>query len=383
MSNDVAKVRYTSSNGEIFDLMVDNFRRIKDANFHRYSWQKETIELRYGERVSGWKKSAIEYEATIRFTGSYRAELLNSLHAACEYDILHETPGTLRWNDYTIKCYIPSSDTHPIENDIGSTDNTLIFYCPIPWWTKRTKRTFFDYSEKPVDRMMFDIDNTGRGDGYEVNPSLFDIIKNDPYSYYFKVLGFSESEDGFYYCDGIEETELEEIIKYKKNDSSVSFIRNKTEGGCEAVANIYNPEGKEITISASFFKFEDGIDYNYDYPFDYAKSYVQAIYNDSEYESAFILTIHGPSNYPFIRIGETVVNIFTEIKQGEYLVVDSNEKTITLYTSESEINCFGARNLEYYVFRKIDSGTNLVMFENCELFTLEMLDERSEPKWTT
>ena len=75
--------------------------------------------------------------------------------------------------------------------------------------------------------------------------------------------------------------------------------------------------------------------------------------------------------------------IKAEVSSGEYLVIDSSEKTIMLVKGSGEkVNCFNKRSRDSYVFEKIPVGANTVSWEGEFGFDVTLLEERSEPKWT-
>ena len=98
----------------------------------------------------------------------------------------------------------------------------------------------------------------------------------------------------------------------------------------------------------------------------------------------FIINISGAVNNPYVRIGDTVVNVDVEVTDGGYLTIDSGAKTITLNMPDgTQINAFGARNPDYYIFKLIDSGRNAIIWDGSFRWDLQMIEERSEPRWLT
>lgn len=126
------------------------------------------------------------------------------------------------------------------------------------------------------------------------------------------------------------------------------------------------------------------LDYAYDFPFDYAYELaMQNLINEDFVATNFRLIIYGSCSSPRIHIGghEYLVNM--DIDSGEYLIIDSSEKTIVLVRSNGEkVNCFNSRNRDSYVFEKIPVGANTVTWEGDFGFDVTLLEERSEPKWT-
>jgi hypothetical protein len=134
-------IYYISSSGRRFDLKAAPIR-IKTANFHNYSWKRETVALQYGERVVDFSKKAQTYQTTLYLDPD--PETLAALHAAWERDILSRTPGRISWNGQYIECYITGSSTYPTAGN-AYVANEIEIYCPIPLWVE-TKR-FLLYSD--------------------------------------------------------------------------------------------------------------------------------------------------------------------------------------------------------------------------------------------
>lgn len=133
----------------IFDLMVDDFR-IKEANFHTFTWEKTATEKRYGESVKAFTKQPATYETTLMLQGSeqYRKDILNKLHNAIEADVINGSPGRIYWESYFIECYIVSSETSPAEGQSPFvTENKLSIYCPYPFWTREVSSENFSEDE--------------------------------------------------------------------------------------------------------------------------------------------------------------------------------------------------------------------------------------------
>lgn len=122
------------------------------------------------------------------------------------------------------------------------------------------------------------------------------------------------------------------------------------------------------------------------YPYGYSYSQVNAeVYNDSFYACGFRLVIYGEVTNPVITIGGKVYRVDVTVAKGEYLeiVSDGINKTITLYKNGNvKEDCFAKRYKPQSVFAKIETGENLVTWDNTFGFDLTLLQERSEPKWT-
>ena len=138
-------ITYEASSGKRYDLMADTLR-IKDANFHSYSWMRDTAARRYGEKVSRFTKDAQEYQTTLYITGKDRDARIQAMHEDFERDIVTKTPGKLHWKDSYIACFITASSTFPSEAKAW-TCNDVTIYCPYPFWTE--ERSF---SWRPIER---------------------------------------------------------------------------------------------------------------------------------------------------------------------------------------------------------------------------------------
>lgn len=132
---------YISSSGRRFNLKSAPIH-IKTANFHNYSWKRETVALQYGERVVDFSKKAQTYQTTLYLDPD--PETLAALHVEWERDILSRTPGRISWNGQYIECYITGSSTYPTAGN-AYVANEIEIYCPVPLWVE-TKR-FLLYSD--------------------------------------------------------------------------------------------------------------------------------------------------------------------------------------------------------------------------------------------
>lgn len=141
------KVTYTGSSGKTYDLKVKGKLRIKEANFHNYTWSMDSTGRKYGVKVDTFRREPIKYKAIIVFDGTYseNKELIESLHADFERDILTKTPGALTWGDYTIGTYAYESSTYPDEK--FGTINEVTFFCPYPFWSREQMFTITPITE--------------------------------------------------------------------------------------------------------------------------------------------------------------------------------------------------------------------------------------------
>ena len=129
---------------------------------------------------------------------------------------------------------------------------------------------------------------------------------------------------------------------------------------------------------------DEFLDYPLAYPFDYMNVQANGVVRNTGFmPSNFRMVIYGAVNNPSIFIGNHKYNVDVEINAGEYLTIDSTDKTIVLTKLNGEkMNCFSKRDRDSYVFQKIPVGGNMFYSPNEKIdFDITILDERSEPKW--
>lgn len=142
---------------------------------------------------------------------------------------------------------------------------------------------------------------------------------------------------------------------------------------------------KETTMTFGIMGQNVGtnLDFKRDAPWDYTSNLLgNSLNNTSFVETDFRLTIHGICNKPCVTIGGHEYSVNVLLQEGEYLTIDSVEKTIVLTRADGTTeNCFKHRNKDSYVFKKIPSGMSNVATSGSFIFDIVLLEERSEPKW--
>lgn len=130
---------------------------------------------------------------------------------------------------------------------------------------------------------------------------------------------------------------------------------------------------------------EKYLDYPFDYVFDYKNTLPSGlIFNPGFVASNFRMVIYGYVSNPILYIGGHKYAVNVDIEAGEYLTIDSVNKTIVLTKIDGEqVNCFNNRDRDSYIFEKIPAGESVFTSPNGDLYMdVTLLDERSEPKWT-
>lgn len=169
-------LKYTSSNGQIFDLKVGRFRT-RTADYHNYSWKPQVTNLQYGANVYRFDRDVVTYETTMTVFGTLdeKRTFLNLLHAAFDHDIITNTPGRITHGSHYIECYIIASSTY---YDNPWTNNELSIYCPYPFWRRDIEHKLtaaeadeYEYLDYPYD-FQFDYQATLPGYSMITNPGV-------------------------------------------------------------------------------------------------------------------------------------------------------------------------------------------------------------------
>lgn len=141
-------------------------------------------------------------------------------------------------------------------------------------------------------------------------------------------------------------------------------------------------------ISKSFIPGTDvsinALDYPHDYPYDYApKVSTGSIMNDNYMAADFRLTIFGPAVNPAVTIGENVYKVYTELTEDEYLVIDSQTRTVTQYDAlGNQERKYNSRDKNYEIYAQIPVGSQAVSWDGGFGFDLTLYQKRSEPRWS-
>lgn len=129
---------------------------------------------------------------------------------------------------------------------------------------------------------------------------------------------------------------------------------------------------------------ENGLNYPYNYPYNYTADLTQNYLENTNYRANdFEMVIYGPINNPSIIIGSTTYAITANIRDGEYVVINSRNKEAYKVGNNGVItNLFNSRSREQSIFTSIPSGKNQVIYSGAFAFSVTMFHERSEPNWT-
>lgn len=126
----------------------------------------------------------------------------------------------------------------------------------------------------------------------------------------------------------------------------------------------------------------DGLDFPFDYNFDFANPGTSSITNQSLAPADFKIVIYGNDNSRIMFIiGEQTYIINEALAENEIIILDTKAKTITKTDSSgNSTNIFSSRGKTSYIFEKIPSGVNSAYFDGFD-WDATIYQERSEPKW--
>ena len=167
------------------------------------------------------------------------------------------------------------------------------------------------------------------------------------------------------------------IVKKK-----ITLVREQDSWFRRIVKKSYEGEQYTPQVEAWAKNYEPNYDYQYDYMTDFDTS-VQ-LTNPDTLPSNFILSIQGYADQPEIHIGDNVVQFNLEIPSGAALEVNAVTKKTTMHMPDGvDMNVFGARNADYYIFERIPSGKSAVTWNGAFNWEITLIEERSEPRWLT
>lgn len=124
-------------------------------------------------------------------------------------------------------------------------------------------------------------------------------------------------------------------------------------------------------------------DYPRDYSYDYESKFLkETIVNEGYTAEDFKMTIYGPVINPSVVIGKNLYQIYTEVKESEYLVVDTQNTITAQYDKYGNATPkWNSRNKNYQIYEKIPLGINDVIWQGDFGFDIVTYEKRSEPRW--
>lgn len=165
--------------------------------------------------------------------------------------------------------------------------------------------------------------------------------------------------------------------KYLVNNYSVSNFTIVSEDGMwtKTKQNLYRISNRNAN--------QTGYDFPYDFSIDYQNSLNNSfIINESYRPTDFELIIYGKCENPEFSIADNTYSFNVILEKGEYLKVNSIDKTILKYSNGEVSNEFSSRGIDFDVFTPIPSGKSTIVWEADFDFDITILQQRNEPLWT-
>lgn len=129
--------RYVNSQGLSINFLGEK-ARVTSGTVHGREWKPSVTTGTIGETVDYWSKEAYRIPLTITFRGTKAERLkeMDRLHDMAEYDIIHNSAGTLYYGEWFCNCFISAAVYEAGELPTWI-DNKITIYVPeATWWKK-------------------------------------------------------------------------------------------------------------------------------------------------------------------------------------------------------------------------------------------------------
>ena len=235
-----------------------------------------------------------------------------------------------------------------------------------------------------VEADWFDSDWTESSEGYEktVNIDVFgnraEFSQNMERLYSIIAVDAEEKTYGQLY---VNDTFLRCRIQSSKKESWKGYVYSEVE------LTFIAPELSWVTeVTRQFFPQSEvsgasGLDYPYDHPFDFAEEDLGVATWEIDHvrSSEFQMIMYGPCTNPYVLINNHAYAVYTDLEEGEYLIIDSRSSTVYKYMSNGTVeNIFNERGLADSVFEPIPSGLLHINWSGAFGFDLTLFLERRE-----
>lgn len=240
---------------------------------------------------------------------------------------------------------------------------------------------------RTVEADWFDSDWTESSEGYEktVNIDVFgkraEFAQNMERLYSVIAVDAEENTYGQLY---VNDTFLRCRIQSSKKESWKGYVYSEVE------LTFIAPELSWVTeVTRQFFPQSEvsgasGLDYPYDHPFDFAEEDLGVATWEIDHvrSSEFKMIMYGPCTNPYVLINNHAYAVYTDLEEGEYLIIDSRSSTVYKYLSNGTVeNIFNERGLADSVFESIPSGLLRINWSGEFGFDLTLFLERREARW--
>ena len=129
---------------------------------------------------------------------------------------------------------------------------------------------------------------------------------------------------------------------------------------------------------------EEGLDFLYDFSYDFAKEKKGEIFWNTEHftDSDFQMIISGPCADPAVTVNDHIYQIYVTLQDGEYIRLDSRDHTIQKYANDgTNTNIYDKRRKDQSVFKQMPGGILKIQWSGNFSFDLMLFYKRSEPLW--
>lgn len=246
---------------------------------------------------------------------------------------------------------------------------------------------FIKYPYLTAEADWFDSDWEESSSGYQrtIQVDVYgngeEFVQNMEYLY--SVIAV-DAEEGSYGQLYVNDTFLRCRIQSSTKDSWKGYVYAEVE------LTFIAPELSWVTeVTRQFFPQSEasgssGLDYPYDHPFDFADEDLGVATWEIDHvrSSEFQMIMYGPCTNPYVLINNHAYAVYTDLEEGEYLIIDSRISTVYKYLSNGTVeNLFHERGLVDSVFEPIPSGLLRINWSGAFGFGLTLFLERREARW--
>lgn len=127
-----------------------------------------------------------------------------------------------------------------------------------------------------------------------------------------------------------------------------------------------------------------GKKYNLRYAYRYGMGYQNSRFvNECYSDCPCIYTFYGPVRDPKVIISGHTYEVDVVLQQHERVVIDQVARTIQkIGATGAATNVFNDRNKAYDIFKKLPTGESTISYDGSFRWTLTLVEQRSELRWT-
>ena len=240
---------------------------------------------------------------------------------------------------------------------------------------------------RTVEADWFDADWTESSSGYEKTIDI-DVFGNREQfaanmEHLYSIIAV-DAEEGTYGRLYVNDTFLRCRIQASKKSNWKGYVYSEVE------LTFIAPELSWVTeVTRQFFLRSEasgpsGLDFPYDHPFDFADEDLGVATWEIDHvrSSEFQMTVYGPCTNPYVLINNHAYAVYTDLEDGEHLIIDSRSSSVYKYLSNGTVeNLFHGRGLADSVFETIPSGLLRINWSGAFGFDLTLYLERREARW--